>query len=483
VNSFLGTSYTVEDIEKVFGSLGFAYRKVTPQEEVLLLGNRALNAPYHLGSSVQYDAPDTFDCSSLTSWLYVHSGIRIPRMSIDQYVYTKRIESGDLRIGDLIFANNNHDPVYTSSKEFMPGTQVPEGINHVGMYIGDGNVIHATSMYEKVVIENLWIAPRFGSTVGYGRVVDNLSEERFVITVPDERLDIRIKEDLIEEVARIKGLSSIPGTLLQLGRKGLPHKRLFYESKIKNILNQHGFSEIMTYSFGDVGEVEIMKGSAMDKEKLRNALAPGVLSAFQKNMLNAPLMNIQTVKMYEFGNIFTRTDERRHIAIVCDDGKKKSSFAEEIDLIVSQIKRDLGIASIECETASAKPYVIEIDLDALIENLPEPSSYEALLCDAAPIAYTPISPYPFIVRDIAVWTPPGTTWEDIQSLASQIDSPLVVRIDCFDTFEKELEGVRKISYAFRFVLQSHERTLTDEEANNVATKMYGLLKEKGYEVR
>jgi hypothetical protein len=213
INDHLGTTYSKEEVTDVFSRLGFTYKVVVPEEEILLLANRAIDAPYHLGSSVRFDSPDQFDCSSLTSWLYVHSGMQIPRMSIDQYVYTKRIESSDLRIGDLIFANNNQDPVYTTSIDFMEGTPVPEGINHVGVYVGEGNVIHATKQYMKTVKENLATSVRFQSTVGYGRVNDNLREERFVVTVPAERLDIRIKEDLIEEVARIKGLASIPAIL------------------------------------------------------------------------------------------------------------------------------------------------------------------------------------------------------------------------------------------------------------------------------
>lgn len=328
--------------------------------------------------------------------------------------------------------------------------------------------------YSAQEIEGVFVRLGFGVT---------LDGEVFKVRVPHERLDVRIKEDLIEEVARVQGLSTIKGVLPHLGRIGLPHKRLYYETKIKNILYEHGFSEIMTYSFGDEGEVEIVKGTAMDKEKLRSTLARGVLSAFQMNMLNAPLLNVQTVKMYEFGNVFTQDDERRHMALVIDDGKKKSSFTEQVDLILSQIKRELGVASFEWETVSVKPYVVELDFDALIATLPEPTSYEALTRTDSETAYEPISPYPFIVRDIAVWTPFGTTWQDIHTLALQVTSPLIVRIDCFDTFEKDVDGVRKTSYAFRFVLQSFERTLTDDEANEVANKMYELLKEKGYEVR
>ncbi len=311
-----------------------------------------------------------------------------------------------------------------------------------------------------------------------------MEADTFMVTIPHERLDLRIKEDFIEEVARIKGLSSIKGVLPNINRTGVPHKRLFYENKIRNILHIHGFSEIMTYSFGDIGEVEIVKGLATDKEKLRSSLAVGVQKAFDMNMLNAPLLNIQTVKMYEFGNVFTRNDERRHLALVIDDGKKKSSFTEEVDMLLSQIKRDLAVANLEYETIQNKPYVIELDFDTLIESLPEPTSYEPLVQAETETAYAPVSLYPFIVRDIAVWVPPSVSWESIHDLALQIDSPLIVRIDCFDTFSKTFEdGTVKTSYAFRFVLQSHEKTLTDAEANEVADKMYELLKEKGYEIR
>ena len=483
VNSFLGTAYIVSDIEEVFGALGFTYKKVIPQEEVILLANRAVGAPYHLGSSVRYDAPETFDCSSLTSWLYAHSGIRIPRMSVDQYVYTQRINSDDLRVGDLVFANNDLDFVYTYSKEFIPGTIVPEGINHVGMYLGGGNIIHATSMYEKTVIENLGTSTRFAHTVGYGRVVDSMSEERFIITVPSERLDIRIKEDLIEEVSRIKGLASIKGVLPKLTRTGIPHKRLYYENIIKNILHAHGFSEIMTYSFGNEGEVEIMKGLASDKEKLRLSLSSGVQKAFQMNMLNAPLLNIQTIKMYEFGNVFTKDSERRHLALIIDDGKKKSSFASEVEMIISDITTRLSVPSLNHTVITTKPYVLELDFDTLIKALPEPTKYEPLTHDTDTITYKAVSLYPFITRDIALWVPRSTTWETISALCAQVRNPLVIRIDLFDTFEKEVDGVQKTSYAFRIVFQSYEKTLTDEEVNEMMNPYYELLKENGYEIR
>lgn len=484
VNGFLGTSYGEKEIEDVFFRLGFGVRKATTRqiiEEKLLAVE---GSTYKNPSSIREDAPVHFSCSSLMSFIF--SGVWQPSISIDKYVYGEKIT--EPRWGDLVFSNTGEGKIRYESVGFLPGTSVPQGIDHVGLYVGDGKITHISQDSGKIITENSTESKDFKNGVLYARMID-VDETRFFITVPHERLDIRIKEDLIEEVARIQGLSSIKGVVPQLKRAGLPHKRLFYENKIKNILHANGFSEIMTYSFGDVGEVEIVKGLATDKEKLRNGLSSGINKAFQMNMLNAPLLHIQIVKMYEFGNVFTKSAERRHLALIIDDGKKKSSFNDEVDMILSQIKRDLGVATLECETVQAKPYTIELDFDALIDTLPEPgcaggpTSYEPLTPHTDSVLYEAVSPYPFIVRDIAVWTPASTSWDSIHDLALQVKSPLVVRVDCFDTFTKEIEGIQKTSYAFRFVLQAKDRTLTDTEANEVADTMYGLLKEKGYEVR
>jgi phenylalanyl-tRNA synthetase beta chain len=307
--------------------------------------------------------------------------------------------------------------------------------------------------------------------------------ELFMVTVPSPRLDIRIKEDLIEEIARVRSLASIPSVLPILGRKGKVHKRIYYENKIKKILHEHGFSEIMTYSFGDVGVVEITKGQASDKEKLRSTLGSGVLQAFQMNMLNAPLMKLETIKMYEFGNVFTSTEEKRHLALCIDDGKKKTTFTEEVKILLEEIQRTLGISSLEYDTVSTKPYVVEIDFDALITALPELSSYEPLTQNTLSRSYQAISPYPFIVRDIAMWVPDTTTWESIRALCVEVGNSLVVRIDLFDTFSKEIEGVQKISYAFHLVFQSFQKTLTDEEVNEMVEPYYEKFRAEGYEIR
>lgn len=306
----------------------------------------------------------------------------------------------------------------------------------------------------------------------------------FTVTVPAERLDIRIKEDLVEEVGRIIGYDTLVPTLPKLARTGLLHKRAQYENKIREILLEQGFSEVMTYTFGDEGEVELVKGLADDKEKLRTSLGKGILQSLALNLYNAPLLGHKTIKIFEFGNVFTHDTETRHLAIALDDGAKKSSFTEEVDMILAGIKRALGVHAIECTTISAKPYAIEIDFDTLIATLEESPIYEAPTFATLPaVSYVPVSTYPFIARDIAMWVSDSTTWESIYALCNEVGNTLVARIDLFDTFSKEIEGVRKTSYAFRLVFQSYEKTLTDEEVNDMMQPYYKVFKDKGYEVR
>lgn len=315
----------------------------------------------------------------------------------------------------------------------------------------------------------------------------NFSSEKagkYEITVPRERLDIRIKEDIAEEVGRIIGYDKLIPTLPQLNRTGLPHKRMFYENKIKEILIENGFSEVMTYTFGNEGKVELVKGLAYDKEKLRASLSFGIMQSLSLNLYNAPLLGQKTIKIFEFGNVFTHDGENRNLAIAVDDGAKKSNFTEEVDMLLAEIKRTLSVKEIECITVSNKPYVIETNFDTLIASLPDAEKYEAPTFSTLPVAtYKTVSPYPFIARDIAMWVPDSTTWESVRNLCLEVRNPLVTRVDLFDTFTKEEGGVKRTSLAFRLVFQSYEKTLTDEEVNVMMKPYYEVFEGKGYEIR
>jgi len=84
---------------------------------------------------------NAFDCSGLTTYVYRKNGIRLPRRAIAQSKVGKRIPRSQLKPGDLVFFDTSkHHRGY---------------VNHVGIYIGNGKFIHASSAKKKVVITSL----------------------------------------------------------------------------------------------------------------------------------------------------------------------------------------------------------------------------------------------------------------------------------------------------------------------------------------
>jgi len=89
--------------------------------------------------------------------------------------------------------------------------------------------------------------------------------------------------------------------------------------------------------------------------------------------------------------------------------------------------------------------------------------------------------FPFITRDVAVLVPEGVTSLEVMKVIKENVGELVIRDpELFDEFKKD----GKVSYAFRIVFQSHERTLTDLEVNEVMNKITEKIKEnKDWQVR
>ncbi|OGI85704.1 hypothetical protein A3A05_03060 [Candidatus Nomurabacteria bacterium RIFCSPLOWO2_01_FULL_41_12] len=89
--------------------------------------------------------------------------------------------------------------------------------------------------------------------------------------------------------------------------------------------------------------------------------------------------------------------------------------------------------------------------------------------------------FPFITRDVAVWVPEGVLSSEVLKIIKENAGNLVIRgPELFDEFKKD----GQISYAFRLVFQSFERTLTDEEINVIMTKITNKIKDKnGWQVR
>lgn len=477
INQVLGKEFSVEEVSDALRRLDFKNEKIITSKYIAETFESLIGKDYKNPSSMRSDAPEYFSCSSLVSYLF--KGIWMPSLSIDKYVFGKKIEEEELSFGDLIFANSGEGLIRYESVEFMRGTKVPAGIDHVGIYLGEGKVLHATKRIGKVLVESLDDFKLNRTISGFCKIAEDIDEERFLIEVPEERLDLRKKEDMIEEIGRIIGYDKLTPSLPNIDREGMVNQKLYYKNIIRNILFSHGYSEVINYTFTNKGEVSLVK-AASDKNKLRDNLTDGLVEAINKNIHNISLLDIESVKVFEFGNCFVDGYEWTSLAIGVDDGKKKSNFGEEIDLLLSEIKRTLRLEKLDYEKKSVKPLVAELSFDDIIKNLDE--NINNVFLDknlSREVRYKSFSMMPFIVRDIAFWASDSIDVSEIEKAIKENAGHLCISVRKFDEFKKD----GRISLGYRLVYQDMIRTLTDEEVNIQAENVYNKLKELGCETR
>ncbi len=502
LNGILGTKISQDNIENILMRLGFSYEVVKdPLAQVVAQAPTFIGKPYKFGASILYGAPYAFDCAGLVAYLWKEAGVAIPRMSIDQFVFGEEVPLSRFHPGDLVFSNNETDNVYYESIEWMSGTKVPSGVNHVGMYLGDGKIIHA-SRYNKdgVVIENLKESPCFVNVVGARRIVVP-NEPRYVVTIPLERLDLRIKEDIAEEIGRVYGFDKVPDTPLPaIAFKAQPLKAYYYSNIIRDTLAEHGFSEVYTYSFQNEGVFAVANPIAENKGFLRKDLATGLEQSLVLNARNAPLFGLDDIQIFEIGKIFPGVmQEKLSCAIgleLTKVGKNKGKFTQAaFESICGTLTEVLGVEIVGVLNEN----IFEFDLGVLLEKLPVPLEM-GLCCEpsqsltgpepttsapykAITMRYEKPSAYPFMLRDIALWTPLGVMSDTVRMIIVHEGGELLRVTRLFDTFTKDFPDGKKISYAFNLVFQSHEKTLSDDEINAIMDNVQLKLSKEGFEVR
>lgn len=485
----LGITISEEDLVNILEKLGCTVRRVETRD-IAPLAESVLNAPYKIGASISFDAPQAFDCSSLTAYLFSQIGYAIPRISVDQYLFARKIEEGDMQVGDLIFINGGFGKIFTKSIEFRPGTDIPEGVDHVVIYMGGGEVIHASGRQGKVVREKISDNENIHKNiVGFGRII--FEDVRYVVTVPLERLDLMSKrsflvsgnkEDLIEEIGRLYGYENIPSVELpKTSFKPKVNKELYCTEKIRRTLKDDGFSEVMTYAFSKEGEVELQNPLASDKGYLRASLIPAFERSLAENIVNADLLGKKRIEIFEIGKIFKTDGEKLVLALGIKNTRGvKEKEGERIGRVLQSLEESLGE---KLPVLAEAPSCIEVELSQAIAQLPEPKEYDPLE-EKTSHTFKPISSYPYIVRDLAVFVPEGTKPDRVEEVFKPHLTELCVRMSLFDSFIKTTsEGGKKQSYAWRFIFQSNERTLTDEEPNRIMQNVHSAMKERGFDVR
>ncbi len=477
VSKKIGIHIPDEDILNVLNMVGITYKKTAVKKTVIALANEAIGKPYAWGASVLFDAPNSFDCASLVAYVYSRSGVQVPRISVDQCLFSSEIKREQLEPGDLVFSNTGltlHIAPHLESKEFLPGTKIDSGIDHVGIYIGDNKVLHAGSNLGKVEVEDMDESAYFKNKVKYGRLAEK-DEERYVLEIPYERLDLKIEEDIIEEIGRVYGYEHVTPVAPMLNSQAAELSIYDKITTIKSHLTDICFDEVVTYSFQKKGDVAVAKPLAKDKGFLRPDLTKGLTDALDLNFRNKELFAEEVIRIFEVGHVFVGNAEKVVLGIAVRSASKKQKSKAILEETLAYLSEKIGV-QISVQIADGQE-VVEIDLAGVLGSI---TNVHNTLSVLPATQYKPFSPYPFMTRDVAVWASSAKTKNDIEKIITDNAGDLLVRYDLFDEFSKD----EKMSFAYRLVFQSHERTLTDEEVNPIMDKIYATLQaDSDFEIR
>ena len=313
-----------------------------------------------------------------------------------------------------------------------------------------------------------------------GSTVIDKDESTLVCTGPFERTDLLIEEDFIEEVGRLYGLSNIVSVVPDTDTVAAVNPRQYYSEKVRQTLLELGFSEVITSSFQKKDKIQLRNALASDKSYVRSTLSKNMHKVLDENFSHTDLLGIRSVQIFEIGTVFSKTETGvgEHLALSIGVRQKGNGYTPKDDaplqVAVDGLQEVLGTK----HAFTIEKGVAEIDLSEVIVKLDVPVNYDAIV-ERTAATYSPVSQYPAMARDIALWVSEGINSDEVMSALRAPAGDLCVRIDLFDEFTKD----GRTSFAFRLVFQSKEMTLTDDKVNAIMDEVNAAAEEQGWEVR
>jgi len=338
-----------------------------------------------------------------------------------------------------------------------------------------------------------------------------VDKETIKVTVPTRRIDISIKEDLIEEVGRIYGVDNIQGKLPVVPMKmGYVDKT---EREIRNKMLNLGLNETLSYVLindkevhkytrDSFEELRLLDPMTEERNVLRYSLIPSLYKIYEYNKSHY----IKDVSIFEVGKGFYKKEDvygedKKLCALMTGDyylgiGHKKEvdfyiikGVAEEmLDYLgyggrysfvlpkeeiaefhpgqVAEINVNgdvVGIVGRVHPTISKENvYVMEINLSKLLAK------------KVGKMKFKDISIYPTIKKDIAVLINKDVSSDEISKAIKKAGGNLLVNYEVFDVYENAILGDKR-SIAYSLTFGSNDKTLTDEEVLPIVDKIVEAL--------
>ncbi|WP_340583633.1 phenylalanine--tRNA ligase subunit beta [Staphylococcus aureus] len=355
-----------------------------------------------------------------------------------------------------------------------------------------------------------------------------INDDVITVLVPSRRKDITIKEDLIEEVARIYGYDDIPSTLPVFDKvtSGQLTDRQYKTRMVKEVLEGAGLDQAITYSLVSKEDatafsmqqrqtIDLLMPMSEAHASLRQSLLPHLIEAASYNVARKN----KDVKLFEIGNVFFANgegelpDQVEYLSgILTGDyvvnqwqGKKETvdfylakgvvdRVSEKLNLEFSYRRADIdGLhpgrtaeillenkvvgfigelhPTLAADNDLKRTYVFELNFDAL------------MAVSVGYINYQPISRFPGMSRDIALEVDQNIPAADLLSTIHAHGGNILKDTLVFDVYQGEHLEKGKKSIAIRLNYLDTEETLTDERVSKVQAEIEAALIEQGAVIR
>ncbi|MFT1974291.1 phenylalanine--tRNA ligase subunit beta [Staphylococcus aureus] len=355
-----------------------------------------------------------------------------------------------------------------------------------------------------------------------------INDDVITVLVPSRRKDITIKEDLIEEVARIYGYDDIPSTLPVFDKvtSGQLTDRQYKTRMVKEVLEGAGLDQAITYSLVSKEDatafsmqqrqtIDLLMPMSEAHASLRQSLLPHLIEAASYNVARKN----KDVKLFEIGNVFFANgegelpDQVEYLSgILTGDyvvnqwqGKKETvdfylakgvvdRVSEKLNLEFSYSRADIdGLhpgrtaeillenkvvgfigelhPTLAADNDLKRTYVFELNFDAL------------MAVSVGYINYQPIPRFPGMSRDIALEVDQNIPAADLLSTIHAHGGNILKDTLVFDVYQGEHLEKGKKSIAIRLNYLDTEETLTDERVSKVQAEIEAALIEQGAVIR
>ncbi len=315
-------------------------------------------------------------------------------------------------------------------------------------------------------------------TAEYLKYLDDLGFQiSSEIKVPSYRHDIETSNDLAEEIARVIGYNNIKSAPINLKKTDLNDNERV--EKIESLLISNGFSEVINFPFTSSKQKESIRiDNPLDSN--RSNLRVSLKDSLVENLLYNERRQKDSIKLFEISDVYTKGSkirQQKKLGLIISGriGNNYNDFSRKLDreylnnLLNKEHAKDIIEISRDVLDTKKKNKIFYAEIP--LENM-SATFFSELNAQQKSINfknYEPISEYPSSTRDFSFLINDLNAVSEVIDILGKITDEIIKSSFLFDYYKDDENKIIKLGY--RFVFQSHHKTLSDIEINKKVNKI------------